>query len=89
MVTALTAAAGLEALNKGEFELVLSDVVLADGMSGPKFAEQARALYPSLKVIFMSGYPAETAGFINADEVLINKPFKRQDLAKVLRNTLA
>lgn len=72
-------------------DLVLSDVVLPGGASGPKFAEQARTTYPDLKVIFMSGYPAEAAkrnGFLGSDQTLLNKPFRKRQLAKALREAL-
>jgi PAS domain S-box-containing protein len=74
-----------------EVDLVLSDVVLPGGISGPEFAEEARTTYPDLKIIFMSGYPAEAAkrkGFLGSDKVLLNKPFQRLRLAKVLREAL-
>jgi DNA-binding NtrC family response regulator len=69
-------------------DLVLSDVVLPGGASGPVFAEEALTRYPHLKVIFISGYPAEAAmrnGFLGSDKVLLSKPFHRQELAKALR----
>jgi prevent-host-death family protein len=74
-----------------QVDLVLSDVVLAGGTSGPEFAEETHATYPDLKIIFMSGYPAEAAkrdGFLGSDNVLLNKPFQRQQLAKALRDEL-
>ena len=72
-------------------QLVLSDVVLPGGTKGPDFAEAACARFPELKVIFMSGYPAEATerkGFRDADTVLLKKPFQRRDLAKALRDAL-
>ena len=72
-------------------DLVLSDVVLPGGASGPEFADNARETHPDLKIIFMSGYPAEAAmcnGFLGSDDVLLNKPFEQRQLAKVLRDLL-
>jgi CheY-like chemotaxis protein len=74
-----------------QVDLVLSDVVLPGGLSGPEFAEKARTTHPDLKVIFMSGYPAEAAkrnGFLGSGKVLLAKPFQRQQLAKALREAL-
>jgi PAS domain S-box-containing protein len=74
-----------------QVDLVLSDVVLPGGLSGPEFAEEARTTHPDLKVIFMSGYLAEAAkrnGFLGSDKVLLAKPFQRQQLAKALREAL-
>jgi PAS domain S-box-containing protein len=74
-----------------QVDLVLSDVVLPGGTSGPEFAEETRTIYPDLKIIFMSGYPAGAAkrySFLGSDKVLLNKPFKRYQLAKALREVL-
>lgn len=86
------AARAREILVAGEpIDLVLSDVVLPGGSSGPAFAEEARASHPDLKIIFMSGYPADAAkrnGFIGTDRVLLNKPFLISELATALREAL-
>ena len=76
---------------EAQVDLVLSDVILPGGISGPEFAEEARRTRPDLKIIFMSGYPAEAIkrnSFLDADNVLLNKPFQRQQLAKALRQAL-
>ena len=72
-------------------DLVLSDVVLQGGISGPAFAHAAREIYPDLKVVFMSGYPAEASkrnGFLEAGEVLVQKPFDVGKLAFALREAM-
>ena len=92
--------------------MLLSDVVLAGGMSGPELADKAMSLYPELKVVFMSGYTAElhitdmsgpelaeslypelqvirASTIPGFDEALLNKPFKRAELARVIRETLS
>ena len=72
-------------------DLLLSDVVLPGGTSGPAFVERIRAAQTDLKVIFMSGYPAETAkgsGFIEVDNVLLTKPFRGHELARVVGQVL-
>lgn len=92
-VTATADAAGARMLlASGEaFDLVLSDVILPGGTSGPEFADEAKASHPALGFIFMSGYPADAAkrnGFVGSDKVLLNKPFQLAQLAKVLREAL-
>ncbi len=86
------AAEGLHALAKKErVDLVLSDVVLPGGMNGPDFAEEARRHYPDLKIIFMSGYPdklGRSGGPLGPGVVLLNKPFRRKQLARELREAL-
>ena len=79
-------------LERGEkVGLVLSDVVLPGGTSGPEFAEEILASHPDLPIIFMSGYPiaaAERNGFLGSDQILLGKPFQMEQLAKALREAL-
>ncbi|MCZ6511605.1 MAG: ATP-binding protein [Alphaproteobacteria bacterium] len=73
-------------------DLLLTDVVLPGGVSGPEFAAKAKSLYPLIRVVFMSGYAADSVANdenIQFDEVLLKKPFRRADLAQVLQSTLA
>lgn len=75
----------------GHIDLVLSDVVLPGGTSGPEFAEEMASLRPDLKFAFMSGYSGETIkrGEIPKSKfVLLGKPFKRKELALALREAL-
>lgn len=46
---------GLEALLKAQFDLVISDCQMPV-MSGIEFLKQAKALYPELRVIILTGY---------------------------------
>ena len=86
------AATAHEALARGpRFDLVLSDVVLPGGTSGPEFAEQAIRKHPNLKVLFMSGHSAQTAmgkGSLGEKWMLLDKPFRMERLAKALRESL-
>jgi PAS domain S-box-containing protein len=72
-------------------ELLLSDVVLPGGMSGPALAQEAKRRHRAIKVLFMSGY-AESAisghGQWNGDAELLNKPFRRCELARKVRFAL-
>jgi signal transduction histidine kinase/ActR/RegA family two-component response regulator len=70
-----------------DVELIITDIVLPGGVSGPEFAQATRKNYPGIKIIFMSGYPAVTAGhheFPIADEILLDKPFTREKLAQAI-----
>jgi len=74
----------------GDIHLLFTDVVMPGGMFGPELARQATALRPGLKVLFTSGYsqdPVKTPeGF---DARVLTKPFKRQELAAMLRSALS
>jgi hypothetical protein len=59
-------------------------------MFGPELARQATALRPGLKVLFTSGYsqnPVKAPEGVDAR--VLTKPFKRQDLAAMLRSALS
>lgn len=84
--------AARQILESGEVDLVLSDVVLGGEISGPDFVVRAREKHPGLKAVFMSGYTAEDADAGSNPcngEVLINKPFRRRDLAATVQQALS
>jgi len=91
VITAANGLAALELLHQSrDIQLLLTDVVMPGGMFGPELAGQAVALRPDLKVLFTSGYsqdPVKTPDGINAR--ILTKPFRRQDLAAMLRSALA
>jgi PAS domain S-box-containing protein len=91
-VEAEDAASARSLLDEGHvFDLVLSDVVLPGGTSGAEFADEVRSRIPDAKIIFMSGYPLETSarkGLLMSSSVLLNKPFRRDILAKALDEAL-
>jgi CheY-like chemotaxis protein len=72
-------------------DLLFTDVILPGGMNGGELARHAQALNPNLKVLFASGYSRNT--LIHQDRLkkgvrLINKPYRRQDLAREIRAAL-
>lgn len=58
VTTAADGEEGLEAIGKGSFDLVVSDVVMPT-MDGPAMAREIRTLRPELPFLFMSGYAEE------------------------------
>jgi len=76
----------------GNVDLLLSDVVLPGGISGPEFAAKVKDLHPQLRVIFMTGYTSEPLlKQISTDTNIsvLNKPFRRAVLADAIEDTLA
>ena len=74
-----------------EFDILFTDVVMPGGMSGPKLAEEARRLRPDLPVLFTSGYTENAMvhqGRLEDGFQLLAKPYRRQELAKKLREAL-
>ncbi|MEO7932854.1 MAG: PAS domain S-box protein [Chthoniobacterales bacterium] len=77
--------------NREEISLLLTDLVMPDGMSGKALAERLIGENPQLKVIFMSGYSAEIVGkdFPLKEGVnFLTKPFAAAKLAHAVRNVL-
>ena len=76
---------------RGDIHLLFTDVVMPGGMFGPELARQAVQLRPELKVLFTSGYtqnPVKTPDGVG-DARILTKPFRRKDLAAMLRAALS
>jgi CheY-like chemotaxis protein len=75
----------------GQIDLLLTDMVMPEGVSGIQLAEQLVAENSRLKVIFMSGY---TSDDVNPELLrrnhasFIQKPYGHAELAKVVRDCL-
>lgn len=82
-------AAFAEAERAGGFDVVLSDVLLADGERGPSVVEDLLLQYPDMNPIFMTGFASDDDGelfeILGADQVLLRKPFKIEELARVVQ----
>jgi signal transduction histidine kinase/CheY-like chemotaxis protein len=87
---------GVEALrvwerHKDEIDLLLTDMVMPEGVSGRQLAERLQAEDPGLKVIYTSGYSPGMAG---KDIALLEgfnflaKPYPPTRLAQVVRDCL-
>jgi PAS domain S-box-containing protein len=92
--TVLQAAHAAEALafaeSGGPIDLLLTDVVMP-GMNGRELAETLLAGRPGLRVLFTSGYPADTVvrhGIAEARVAFIQKPFLADDLVAKIRAVL-
>jgi len=71
------------------FDVVLTDVVLRS-MSGPEMVRRLRERGLALRVVYMSGYPAdfvESRVQLAANEVLVHKPFTAARLIQALRHS--
>ena len=69
--------------NKTQIDMLLTDVIMP-GMNGRELANEARALIPNMRVLFMTGYSQDVIvhqGRLDGDIELIEKPFRSEDLA--------
>jgi two-component system CheB/CheR fusion protein len=84
--------AALAILRSGAtFDLLFTDVVMPEGLSGYDLADAARGLQPGLKVLFTSGYASDlpTDGEVSHDrQPLLRKPYRQHALAAALRAAL-
>jgi CheY-like chemotaxis protein len=91
----LAAASGEEAirissLHAGKVHLLLTDVVMPN-VNGPDVSEWLKRLKRQTRVLYMSGYPAETVvqhGVLDPDASFLEKPFTPETLARKVREVL-
>src|SRR3982075_811381 len=91
VVCARNGAEAIQMFESGqEFELLFSDVVMPNGMSGVELAREARRRSSGIKVLLTSGYAGDVLERHRAvDEFpIIDKPFRLADLARRLRSIL-
>lgn len=82
-----SASEALEILGKqADIDIVLSDIMMP-GMTGLQLAESIRAMYPSIKVVLMSGYVLpELLRNPERNYLFVEKPYKMDFLLKILRS---
>ncbi|MEA2835043.1 MAG: hypothetical protein QOG66_3245, partial [Methylobacteriaceae bacterium] len=91
----LTAADAHSALSilrsNSRIDMLFSDVVMPGGMNGVQLSVEAKRLRPELKVLLSSGYTGAALGSsgVPEDMPILNKPYRREDLAKKLRTVLS
>jgi CheY-like chemotaxis protein len=85
--------AGLAAFEAARrpFDLLLTDVIVPGPMNGKALADEVRRRWPGTRLVFMSGYSENilsTQGRLEPDVLLLNKPFRKRELAKIVRLAL-
>ena len=82
----------IEALRqRADIDLLFTDIVMPGGMNGREVAERAKALRPGLPVLFTSGYTENAIvhqGRLDRGVHLLQKPYRRQELAAKVRQAL-
>ncbi len=76
----------------GKFDLIFTDVVMPNNMSGIDLAEKVIAKHINMKILLTSGYPETIADHDNLKALgieLIAKPYKKAQLIAAIERTLA
>ena len=93
--TTLAAANAAEAMaiidSPQHIHLLFTDMIMPGSMNGRQLAAAARQRRAELKILFTSGYTDDTVihyGRLDADVLLLTKPYRKTDLARMIRATL-
>ena len=92
----LEASSGREAFDvwnrhTDEIHILLTDMVMPEGISGIQLAERLLTDRPDLKVIFTSGYTSNEVSpelMARAQALFLQKPYAHTDLARIVRDCL-
>ncbi len=80
--------AALDAIDGRNFDLVVSDVVMAGSMDGRTLARTIRERKPDLPVLLVTGY-SHVAGGAAAEFTMMRKPFQVAELSRTVTRLLA
>ena len=87
VTSARTARDAMEALESGRFDLLLTDVVMPEGVNGVQLARMAKAKHPGLSVLLCSGWTADALDEAKVDQSpwpLLHKPFSGEELERAI-----
>jgi two-component system, cell cycle sensor histidine kinase and response regulator CckA len=92
----LEAGSGVQALkvwtrHKDEIDMLLTDMVMPEGMTGRELAERLQAEKPGIKVLYSSGYSPDVIGGcfkLPENSFFLAKPYHPPKLAQAVRECL-
>jgi PAS domain S-box-containing protein len=91
-LSAENAAQALAIIDRGTpLDLLFTDVIMPGGCNGRDLAEAAAKRRPGLRVLFTSGYSEDAIvhhGRLDAGVLLLAKPYRKADLARMVRVAL-
>jgi PAS domain S-box-containing protein len=73
------------------FDLLLTDMIMPGMVNGKALADEVKRRWPNTCIIFMTGYaedPIIHHGRLDAGVLLLNKPFRKSELAQAVRQVL-
>jgi PAS domain S-box-containing protein len=74
-----------------EFDLLFTDIVMPGNMNGRALADETLRRRPAVKVLYTSGYTESAIvhhGRLDPDVLLLAKPYRKSDLARMVRLAL-
>ena len=71
-----------------DIDVLLTDVIMPE-ISGQELASKVRLRWPSVRVIYTSGYPGEELKDMQRDASFLQKPFTPAELMEKIRQVLA
>jgi two-component system cell cycle sensor histidine kinase/response regulator CckA len=84
-------AVGIWEKDQNRIDLVVTDLVMPEGLTGRQLAERLQKDRADLKVIFSSGYSCDLFGedsVLDADTNFLQKPYRLNTLAQMIRDCL-
>jgi len=92
-LAAVNAAEAMVIINGSqEINLLFTDMIMPGPMNGRQLADAALRQRAALKILFTSGYSNEAIihhGHLDAGVLLLAKPYRKSDLARMIRAALA
>jgi PAS domain S-box-containing protein len=92
-ISAANGPEALELVDQGvEFDVLFTDVIMPGGMSGRQLADEIAKRCAGVPVLYTSGYPESAIvhhGRLDPGIALLNKPYRKADLACGIREALA
>jgi len=82
----------LKVMELESIDVLLTDVVMPGGKDGVELARQARQRWPTIAVVFSSGFsqakPDGHAVSLPLDTPLLSKPYRKENLARAVREAV-
>ena len=94
--TVMTAANAVEAMamieSGAHIDVLFTDVIMPGSMNGRQLADAAKVRRPSLGILYTSGYSENAIvhhGRLDPGVLLLAKPYRKADLARMVRKAIA
>jgi len=74
-----------------DVEVVITDVIMPGGMNGVELSRELQSLNPRLKIIFTSGFSADSLTVKHGrvpEGPMLQKPYQRADLLRALQQSM-